>query len=133
MTPPLYESMVNQTMNVQDRIQSKLRAGLDPRHLEVVNESHRHNVPPGSESHFKVVLVSQEFEGKSLLERHRLVHALLADEMRSEIHALALHTYTEEDWQSHLQSAPASPPCHAVARKAPSRGCFVLRVGLKRG
>ncbi len=105
-------------MNVQDRIQSKLRTGLDPRHLEVVNESHRHNVPPGSESHFKVVLVSQKFDGKSLLERHRLVHALLADEMRSEIHALALHTYTEEDWQSHLQSAPASPPCRGGEKSA---------------
>lgn len=105
-------------MSVQTRIQSKLSAGLDPGHLEVINESHRHNVPPGSESHFKVVLVSREFEGKSLLERHRLVHQLLADEMRNELHALALHTYTEEDWQSHQQSAPTSPPCHGGEKSA---------------
>lgn len=99
-------------MSVQARIESKLSARLAPQHMEVTNESNRHNVPPGSESHFKVVLVSQEFEGKSLLERHRLVHQLLADEMRVDIHALALHTYTEEDWQTHRQSAPRSPPCH---------------------
>jgi BolA protein len=105
-------------MNVQSTIESKLSAGLDPHHLEVINESHRHNVPPGSESHFKVVLVSREFEGKSLLERHRLVHELLADEMRNDIHALALHTYTKEDWQSHQQNAPGSPPCHGGEKSA---------------
>lgn len=105
-------------MSVQTGIERKLSAGLAPRHLEVTNESHRHNVPPGSESHFKVVLVSQAFEGKSLLERHRLVHELLADEMRNDIHALSLHTYTDEDWQSQRQNAPTSPPCHGGEKSA---------------
>ena len=51
---------------VQETIEKKVRESLDPVHLEVINESHMHSVPPGSESHFKVVVVSSKFEGKQL-------------------------------------------------------------------
>lgn len=98
-------------MSVQDTIEGKLSSDLEIRHLEVTNESHKHNVPPGSESHFKVVVVSDLFEGKSLVARHRLVYGLLAQEMKDRIHALALHTYTQEDWRKQSSEAPASPPC----------------------
>jgi BolA family transcriptional regulator, general stress-responsive regulator len=98
-------------MTVQATIETKLAEGLQPLHLQVENESHRHNVPPGSESHFKVVLVADAFEGKSLVARHRLVNELLADELRNHIHALALHTYTREDWEEKNGNAPLSPPC----------------------
>lgn len=98
-------------MSVQSDIERKLAEGIQAMHLQVVNESNNHNVPPGSESHFKVVLVSKEFEGKNLLARHRLVNALLADELQSRIHALALHTYTEEEWREQNGDAPMSPPC----------------------
>ena len=63
---------------VKDRIEQKLTDAFDPRHLEVVNESGNHNVPDGSETHFKVVIVSDEFEGKRLLARHRHVNETLA-------------------------------------------------------
>ena len=66
-------------------------------HLEVINESGNHNVAPGSESHFKVVLVAAEFEGQRLLARHRRVNGVLADELADSVHALALHTYTESN------------------------------------
>lgn len=96
-------------MSIQDDITSKLEETLKPQHLEVVNESHMHNVPPGSESHFKVVAVSDEFNGKMLVARHRLINRVLADELEA-IHALALHTMTPEEWQE-KGAAPQSPPC----------------------
>lgn len=98
-------------MSVQSRMEGKLSTGLDVVHLEVINESRQHNVPPGSESHFKVVLVSDDFEGKSLLQRHRMVYELLAEEVQGPVHALALHTYTEADWRAQSGGGPASPKC----------------------
>ena len=98
-------------MTVQATIETKLADGLQPLHLQVENESHRHNVPPGSESHFKVVVVSELFEGKPLVARHRMVNEILADELRDRIHALALHTYTRQDWEQKQGAAPLSPPC----------------------
>jgi BolA protein len=68
-------------------------------------------VPAGSESHFKVIIVSDEFEDKILIKRHRLINELLADELQNKIHALALHTYTRDEWQEISGNAPMSPPC----------------------
>ena len=98
-------------MTVGEAIGAKLAATFEPAHLEITNESGNHNVPPGSESHFKVVIVAAGFEGKRLLERHRLVHAALADLLAGPIHALALHTYTEADWKAKFGAHPMSPPC----------------------
>lgn len=98
-------------MNIQSTLEQKLKDGLQAHHLEVVNESGNHNVPPGSESHFKVVVVSPQFDGKNLVQRHRLVYDLLAREMAGGVHALALHTYTEADWLEQNASAPDSPEC----------------------
>jgi len=97
-------------MGVQQAIETKLATQLQPQHLQVVNESSSHNVPPGSESHFKVVVVSDQFNAKNLLARHRMINQILADELKSQIHALALHTYTAAEWQE-KQAAPQSPPC----------------------
>ncbi|MDX1432837.1 MAG: BolA/IbaG family iron-sulfur metabolism protein [Gammaproteobacteria bacterium] len=98
-------------MSIQATIESKLADGLAPAHLEVINESGQHNVPPGSESHFKVVVVSDGFRGKSLVAQHRMVYALLGDELARQVHALALHTYTEEGWRAATGTAPDSPRC----------------------
>jgi BolA protein len=96
---------------VKDTIELKLAGALELAHLEVVNESSSHNVPANSETHFKVSLVSAAFEGKKLLERHRMVNHLLADELAGPVHALAMHTYTEAEWQKRHGEAPMSPPC----------------------
>jgi len=96
-------------MSIQDEITEKLEQSLKPQHLEVINESHMHNVPPGSESHFKVVAVANEFTGKMLVARHRLINKILADELEV-IHALALHTMSPEEW-AEKGAAPQSPPC----------------------
>ena len=85
-------------MSMQIQIEEKLAKELKAQHLEVVNESNNHNVPPGSESHFKIVVVAPDFEGKSLINRHRMINSILADELKNQIHALAMHTYTEEEW-----------------------------------
>lgn len=97
-------------MSMQQQIEAKLAAALSPSHLEVINESYMHRVAPGSESHFKVIVVSQAFEGQRLLGRHRQVNGVLADELAGTIHALALHTYTEAEWQQREQ-APTTPSC----------------------
>jgi len=55
--------------------------------------------------------VSEEFSGKRLIERHRRVNQLLADELSGPVHALAIHTYTAEEWRSRHGDAPMSPPC----------------------
>lgn len=93
------------------RIEERLSQRFELLHLEVVDESGGHNVPAGSESHFKVVLVSEEFAARPLLARHRLVNESLADEFAAGMHALAIHTYTEAEWRRRFGAAPLSPPC----------------------
>ncbi|MBN7819504.1 transcriptional regulator BolA [Bowmanella sp. Y26] len=98
-------------MNIQSVIEEKLLSHFQPAYLEVINESHQHNVPMGSETHFKVVLVSPSFSGERLINRHRAVNAVLKDELANHIHALALHTYTDSEWQGLYGGAPDSPAC----------------------
>ena len=98
-------------MTVQETITAKLAEGLGPEHLEVINESNQHNVPPNSETHFKVVLVAPGFEGQRKVARHQQVYALLADQLEGPVHALALHTYTPGEWQERHSEAPQSPDC----------------------
>ena len=103
-------------MSIQSQIETKLADALPLVHLEVVNESHMHNVPPNSETHFKVVVVSPEFAGRRAVARHQLIYQLLADELAGPVHALALHTYTDAEWQSREGGAPASPECLGGSR-----------------
>ncbi len=98
-------------MSVAERIERKLALGLNLAHLQVVNESGNHNVPPGSESHFKVVVVAEDFSGERLLARHRRINGLLADELAHDVHALAIHAYTPDEWRKRFGAAPMSPPC----------------------
>ena len=98
-------------MSTQSAIEQKLQDGLSPLHLEVHNESNMHNVPDGSESHFKLIVVSKAFEGKMLLPRHRLINQLLAQELADGVHALTMHTMTPEEWLQKGSSVPDSPPC----------------------
>jgi BolA protein len=75
-------------------MREKLLAALRPSRLDVVNESHLHeghrNSPDTGESHFRVLIVSEAFTGKSRVERHRLVNDLLSGELRDGVHALAI-------------------------------------------
>ncbi len=98
-------------MTVQQQIEGKLAAAFAPSHLEVENESHRHSVPAGSESHFRVVIVSERFDGQRRLARHQAVNRLLADELRNQIHALAIETHTAREWAAKGGIAAQSPEC----------------------
>jgi BolA protein len=101
----------------QERIVAKLASGFLEGTREVVNESHMHAVARGSETHFKVVIVSERFEGLPTLKRHRLVQGLLAEEIAL-IKAMSLHTFTPVEWESRsADGGPTSPTC-AGARKA---------------
>ena len=103
-------------MTVQQIIEQKINQRLTPLYLEVRNESHMHSVPPDSESHFKVTVVSEQFKGKPLLARHRLINETLADELAGPVHALALHTMTPDEWAEKGGEVPASPPCHGGSK-----------------
>ncbi|MGO2767253.1 BolA family protein [Pseudomonas taetrolens] len=93
-------------MDMQHRIELALGA-LQPEHLSVLDESHMHS--RGLQTHFKAVVVSELFTGLNRVKRHQKVYAALGDLM-GEFHALALHTYTPEEW-AEIGTAPASPTC----------------------
>lgn len=101
-------------MTMQATITDKIQDALNPLHLEVENESHMHNVPEGSESHFKILVVSDQFDGQMLIKRHRLINQILSDELK-QIHAMALHTMTADEW-AQKGAAPESPPCEGGSK-----------------
>ncbi len=105
-------------MSRQKDIQELLSDSFDVEFLEVLNESHTHSVPPNSETHFKVTMVSPDFDGLSKVKRHQSIYALVGALMQSGLHALALHLYTPSEW-SMLESgeAPASPNCMGGSKK----------------
>jgi BolA protein len=85
-------------MSVKDSITKKLSEAFSPESLDVTDESHLHEGHaghrPGGETHFRIYIVSQAFEGKSRVERHRMINALLAAELAGSVHALAMKTLT---------------------------------------
>jgi BolA protein len=84
-------------MSAEARIRETLMLGLRPLRLDVINESELHaghrSSPGTGESHFRVLVVADSFEGKPRLERHRMVNDLLAAELRGGVHALAIKAY----------------------------------------
>lgn len=84
-------------MSVEARLRQALMIGLEPTRLDIVNESELHaghrSSPGTGESHFRLLVVSPLFSGKSRVERHRMVNELIADEMKRGLHAMALSTY----------------------------------------
>ena len=93
-------------MSKREQLQAAF-AALQPEHLEVLDESHMHS--RGTETHYKAVIVSPQFAGLNAVKRHQRAYACLG-ELMSQIHALALHTYTPEEW-AQSGAAPASPTC----------------------
>jgi BolA protein len=81
-------------MSTRERIVEKLTQAFGPDRLDVVDESHLHaghsGARPGGETHFRVYIVSKSFDGKSRIERHRMVNELLAAELAGGVHALAI-------------------------------------------
>ncbi|MFM9937942.1 MAG: BolA family protein [Hyphomicrobiaceae bacterium] len=84
-------------MSVETAMRERLMVALEPTRLDVVNESHLHAGHAGSpgtgESHFRVLIVSPLFEGRSRVDRHRMVNDALADLLRHRVHALAIKAH----------------------------------------
>jgi BolA protein len=82
-------------MSVHDLITQKLTAAFSPESVRVVDESHQHKGHaghrPGGETHFRVHIVADAFQGKSRIERHRMINATLSGELAGGVHALAIH------------------------------------------
>ena len=90
-------------MSIKDTITLKLTQAFAPAEIEVVDDSERHRghsgYRDGGETHFNVRIVAEAFAGKRRIERHRMVHERLADELAGGVHALALKIATPEEWQ----------------------------------
>jgi BolA protein len=84
-------------MNTKDIIINKLREAFSPESLDVSDESHLHEGHsghrPGGETHFRVYIVSSAFEGKSRVDRHRMINSTLAAELAGSVHALAIKAH----------------------------------------
>ena len=95
------------SVSIEQAIKQKLSV-LNPEHLVVENESHMHSVPENSETHFKLIVVSDQFAKMRQVKRHQTIYGLLQEELAGPVHALAIHSYTKEEWQG---EAPDSPNC----------------------
>ena len=88
-------------MRTQDQITEKLTKAFAPESLRVADESHLHaghaGHRPGGETHYRVHIVSDAFRGKSRLDRHRMINAVLADELAGGVHALAIEATAPGD------------------------------------
>jgi BolA protein len=96
-------------MSVQQGIEQKLADQLTLEHMTVENESHMHS--RGTDSHFKLTLISEQFEGLRPVQRHQKIYGILADDLAAGVHALAIHAYTKEEWQARHGEVPVSPSC----------------------
>ncbi|MCH1612816.1 MAG: BolA/IbaG family iron-sulfur metabolism protein [Flavobacteriales bacterium] len=95
---------------IKEKIEESLKTGISSLFIEVINESPNHNVPDGAESHFKVIVVSDDFENMRQVQRHQLIYKVLSEEMKL-IHAIAIHPFTKTEWDSNQQSSSDSPDC----------------------
>lgn len=98
-------------MSRQIRIQEQLQCKISPAYLNVEDESHHHHVPKGAQTHFKVIAVSTQFSGLSRVARHRLINHCLDNEFKSGLHALSMHLYTPEEWETKKITLLKSPTC----------------------
>lgn len=96
---------------VETVIRNKLEEKLHPTHLEIMNESYMHNVPSGSETHFKVLVISEAFSDLPLIKRHRLVNTILSEELQNGVHALSIVARTPAQWSKEPQEVEKSPAC----------------------
>ncbi len=100
-TTEILDVMRGLPMSAESRMREKLMIGLEPTRLDIVNESELHaghrSSPGTGESHFRLLVVSPAFAGKSRVERHRMVNALLADELADRVHAMALKTFAPDE------------------------------------
>lgn len=106
--------MKEKKMLIEQTIIEKINKDFSPILLNIENESYMHSSGRGAESHFKLTLVSDKFEGKRAVARHQAVYACLNEELKNGVHALALHLYTKSEWAEIGGVVPKSPNCLGV-------------------
>lgn len=97
-------------MSIEAVIRNRLEEGLAVEHLVIENESHMHS-GPATDSHFKLTVVSEDFAGKRMVQRHQLIFGLMSDRMNNPIHALSMHLFTLEEWNDKGRKVMPSPKC----------------------
>jgi|1048.fasta_scaffold54784_2 BolA protein len=99
--------------SIKSKIEELLGQQIKAEFIEVTDESWQHGGGPEAQSHFKIIVVSTQFEGQKLLARHRLVQSILAD-IVSRVRAISLHTLTPTEWQKAEENDVSfrSPGCH---------------------
>lgn len=102
---------------IETQLRLKLSQHLQPVHLELLNESPQHGLLASAEKHFRVVVVSENFASLSRVERHRLVHEIVAQELREHVHALSVQAFTPEEWQKRGGETFSSPECLGGGKK----------------
>jgi len=105
-------------MSLETLLCNSLTETLNPSVLDLENESHSHNVPKNSETHFRLVIVSQNFDGLSRVQRHQLVYKAADEALKKGIHALAMQCFTELEWAKDPECL-SSPPCKGGMKKDP--------------
>ena len=83
---------------IESQIINTLSTSMNLSSLKIINESFMHNVPKGSESHFKIVVVTNDFNNLSIIKRHKLIYKTL-DNLMNKIHALSIHAFNEEEFK----------------------------------
>jgi BolA protein len=83
---------------IESQIINTLSSSMNLSSLKIINESFMHNVPKGSESHFKIVVVTNDFNNLSIIQRHKLIYKTL-DSLMNKIHALSIHAFNEEEFK----------------------------------
>ncbi len=109
-------------MSIATTIENRVREEMPVAHLELVNESDQHNVPENSETHFRLVAVSEAFAGMPRVRRHQRIYALLGDLMPQPVHALRIHAWTPEEWNARGGRVEASPACRGGSKHDPELG-----------
>jgi BolA protein len=95
----------------QQQITALLQQELQPSYIDVINESHMHSSGKGANSHFKVIIVAEAFTALRAVARHQRIYQILQQGLQNGIHALAIHAYSEREWQQKQQQVIASPNC----------------------
>ena len=83
---------------IESQIINTLSTSMNLSSLKIINESFMHNVPKESESHFKIVVVTNDFNNLSIIKRHKLIYKTL-DNLMNKIHALSIHAFNEEEFK----------------------------------
>lgn len=103
---------------IEAKISEKLSREFSPEHMVLENESHSHSVPRNSETHFKLLLVSEKFAGQNRVARQRMVYGLLKDEMApGGIHALSLRLLAPDEWATDSANTFQSPNCMGGSKR----------------